>query len=119
MTMKPYLTLLAAGAVLTFAGCSKSNTLPANVSDTIRTSLNQANLKDVTVKDDTDKGVVTLAGSVPTDAAKLQAEAIARPLAGAQVVANQIAVIPPGVESDAKKMNAALDEGIESNLNAA
>jgi osmotically-inducible protein OsmY len=34
-------------------------------------------------------------------------------------VANQIAVIPPGAESDAKKVNSALDSGIESNLDAA
>jgi osmotically-inducible protein OsmY len=34
-------------------------------------------------------------------------------------VANQIAVIPPGLESDAKTVNSDLDKGIESNLNAA
>ncbi len=35
------------------------------------------------------------------------------------MVANEIAVIPPGVESAAKKVNADLDKGIESNLDAA
>jgi osmotically-inducible protein OsmY len=34
-------------------------------------------------------------------------------------VSNQIAVIPPGVESDAKRVNSDLDKGIESNLDAA
>jgi osmotically-inducible protein OsmY len=35
------------------------------------------------------------------------------------VVSDQIAVIPPGVERDAKKMNSDLDKGIEGNLDAA
>jgi hyperosmotically inducible protein len=35
------------------------------------------------------------------------------------VVANQIAVVPPGAESEAKNINADLDKGIESNLDAA
>jgi osmotically-inducible protein OsmY len=34
-------------------------------------------------------------------------------------VSNQIAVIPPGAEGDARRMNADLDKGIESNLDAA
>jgi osmotically-inducible protein OsmY len=35
------------------------------------------------------------------------------------VVADQIAVIPPGNESDAKTVNADLDKAIEKNLDAA
>jgi osmotically-inducible protein OsmY len=50
---------------------------------------------------------------------KAQAEALARSLAGAQVVANQIAVVPVGGEGDAKTVNADLDKGIEQNLDAA
>ena len=34
-------------------------------------------------------------------------------------MSNQIAVIPPGAESEAKKVNSDLDKGIESNLDAA
>jgi osmotically-inducible protein OsmY len=40
-------------------------------------------------------------------------------LAGAQVVANEIAVAPVGVETDAKAVNSDLDKGIEENLDAA
>jgi osmotically-inducible protein OsmY len=40
-------------------------------------------------------------------------------LAGTQVVANQIAVIPVGGEKDAKTVNSDLDVGIEKNLDAA
>jgi len=34
-------------------------------------------------------------------------------------VSNQIAVIPPAAESEAKKVNSDLDKGIEKNLDAA
>src|ERR1019366_5799171 len=50
---------------------------------------------------------------------KSQAESIARSIAGAQVVSNQIGVIPPGVESDAKTVNSELDQAVEHNLDAA
>jgi osmotically-inducible protein OsmY len=40
-------------------------------------------------------------------------------MSGSQVVANQIAVLPSGAENLAHKVNVDLDEGIESNLDAA
>jgi osmotically-inducible protein OsmY len=70
------------------------------------------------VAQDRDKGIVTLSGSVPTDGDKSQAESIAKSIATDQVVANQIAVLPPGGESDAKNVNSDLDKGIEKNLDA-
>jgi osmotically-inducible protein OsmY len=118
-TLKPYLSLLALLAVGTLDGCSTDSTRAADVSGSIRTSLDQAGLRDVSVTQDRDKSVVTLGGHVATDGAKGQAESIARTMAGVQVVANQIAVLPPGAESDAKRMNSDLDKGIESNLHAA
>jgi osmotically-inducible protein OsmY len=116
---KTCLSLLAMVAVGTLAGCSTSSTKAADVSGSIRTSLDQAGLKDVSVSQDRDKGVVALGGHVAADADKSHADTIARSFAGAHVVANQIAVIPPGVESEAKKINSDLDKGIESNLDAA
>jgi osmotically-inducible protein OsmY len=118
-TLKLCLLLLAVVAAAILVGCSKTSTKSADVSDSIRTSLDQAGLKHVSVSQDRDKGVVTLGGKVATEGDKSQAESIARSLAGPQVVANQIAVIPPGAENDAKTMNADLDQGIESNLDAA
>jgi osmotically-inducible protein OsmY len=118
-TFKLCLSLLAVGVVGTLAGCSTASTKTADVSDSVRTSLKQAGFRDVSATQDRDKGVLTLGGHVATDNDKLQAESIARSLAGTQVVANQIAVIPPGLESDAKTVNSDLDKGIESNLNAA
>jgi len=117
-TLKSYLPLVALAAFGTLAGCSTSSTEAADVSGSIRTSLEQAGLKDVSVTQDRDKHVVTLGGHVATDGDKGQAESIARTMAGIQVVANQIAVLPPGEESDAKRMNSDLDKGIASNLDA-
>ena len=62
---------------------------------------------------------MTLGGQVASEDDKSQAESLAKSLAGAQVVANQIAVIPVGVEKDAKAVNSDLDQGIEKNLDAA
>lgn len=116
---KAYMLLLAVIAAGALAGCSTGSTKAADVSASIRTSLDQAGFKDVSVSQDRDKGVVTLSGHVAADVDKSQADTIAKSLAGAQVVSNQIAVIPLGAESDAKRMNSDLDKGIESNLDAA
>jgi hyperosmotically inducible periplasmic protein len=108
------LTLLAVG---TLAGCSGTAASP-DVSERIRKSLDQAGFKDVSVSQDREKGIVTLSGQVASENAKSQAESLAKSLAGAQVVADQIAVIPKGVEKEAKAVNSDLDEGIEKNLDA-
>jgi hyperosmotically inducible protein len=110
------LTLLAVG---TLAGCSGTPRKSPDVSDSIRKSLDQAGFKDVSVSQDRDKGIVTLGGQVASENDKAQAEALARSLAGAQVVADQIAVIPLGAEKEAKAVNSDLDAGIEKNLDAA
>lgn len=109
------LTLLAVGIL---AGCSGPAKSP-EVADSIRKSLDQSGLKEVSVSQDRDKGIVTLGGKVASEADKAQAETIAKSLAGTQVVANQIAVIPVGVEKEAKAVNSDLDKGIENNLDAA
>jgi len=95
------------------------STKTSDVSDNIRTSLDKAGYKDVSVNQDRDKGVVTLGGHVAADADKSQAQSIAKSIAGTEVVSNQIAVIPPGGESDARNMNSDLDKGVASNLDAA
>ena len=113
-----YVAMLALLGAGTLAGCSGTSASP-DVSDSIRKSLDQAGFKDVSVSQDRDKGIVTLGGQVVSDADKGQAESLAKSLAGAQVVADQIAVIPPGLEKDAKAVNSDLDEGIKKNLDAA
>src|SRR5580692_4943516 len=108
------LVLLGAG---TLAGCSGTAASP-DVADAVRKSLDQAGLKDVSVSQDRDKGVVTLTGTTASDADKSQAESIANSIAAPQVVADEIAVRPPGDESTAKKVDSDLDKGIENNFDA-
>ena len=108
--------LLAVGIL---AGCSHTATKSPDVADSIRKSLDQAGFKDITVSQDRDKGIVTLGGQVASENHKSQAESLAKSLAGAQVVADQIAVIPVGAEKEAKAVNSDLDQGIEKNLDAA
>lgn len=110
------LPLIVAGMLV---GCSQKSTKSPDVSENIRQSLDQANLKDVSVSQDRDKGVVTLGGHVATEGDKSNAESVAKSIAVNQVVANQIAVLTPGAESDAKTVNSDLDKGIEHNLDAA
>jgi len=112
-------TMLTLFAVGILAGCTGTAAKSPDVSDSIRKSLDQAGLKNVSVSQDRDKGIVTLEGQVASDSDKTQAETLARSLSGTQVVADQIAVIPPGLEKEAKAVNSDLDEGIEKNLDAA
>jgi len=100
------------GAVLVIAvgflgGCSQAPQSPP-VAGNIRTALGQAGLKDVSVTQDREKGVVTLGGHVGNDADKARASQIAQSLAAAQVVAGPT-----------KTVYADLDKGIASNLDAA
>jgi hyperosmotically inducible protein len=98
-------------------GCS-SNRQSRDVSGDVRRSLDQAGLKDVSVSQDRDKGVVTLTGHVAGDADKQRAESIAKSAAPEQVVANEIAVNPPGPDNN-DKVQSSLDDGIQNNLDAA
>jgi osmotically-inducible protein OsmY len=116
LTTWPALLAMVAAGLLT--GCSQTVKSP-DVADDIRKALDQAGLKKVAVDQDREKGVVTLGGHVAGDGDKAQAESIAKSIAGGQVVSDQIAVVPPGGESDARTMNSDLDKGIEQNLDAA
>jgi hyperosmotically inducible periplasmic protein len=100
------------------SACANTPTKSPDVADNIRKSLDQANLKDVSVSQDRDKGVVTISGSTSSDSDKAQAESIAKSIAGSQVVANEIAVRPPNDASTAKKADSDLDGAIEKNLHA-
>jgi hyperosmotically inducible periplasmic protein len=118
-TLRLWVALITLLGVVTLAGCSATTQKSPDVADTVRTALDQAGLKDVSISQDRDKGIVTLGGHVATEGDKAQAETLAKSLAGAQVVANQIAVLPVGGEKQANAVNADLDKGIEANLDAA
>ncbi len=116
---RPGLIVHTTLALAILTGCSRNPTKSPEVSDSIRKSLDQAGLKNVSVSQDRDKGVVTLSGNVTADGDKSQAESIAKSIALGQVVADQIAVLPAGAESDSRAVNSDLDKGIEKNLDAA
>ncbi len=105
-------------ALYGLTGCSRADKSP-DVVGAVRQSLDQAEFKDVSVSQDRDKGVVTLKGHVASDDTKNQAENIAKAAAGGQVVADEIAVIPPDDAKIAKTVNSDLDKAIEKNLDAA
>jgi osmotically-inducible protein OsmY len=118
-THKLFVNLLGLLVILFLVSCSTAPAQSPDVSDSVSKALTQSNFKDVSVSQDRDKGVVTLSGRVAADVDKSQAESIAKSIATGQVVANQIAVIPPGIEKEAKAVNSDLDQGIEKNLDAA
>jgi hyperosmotically inducible periplasmic protein len=105
-------------AIATLWGCSDTPKKSPDVTDTIRKSLDQARFKDVSVSQDRDKGVVTLTGTTVSDADKAEAESIAKSIAGAQVVSDQIAVRPVGAEGVSKQVDSDLDKGIDKNFDA-
>jgi len=111
--------MLALIALGTLVGCAAATQKSPDVSDSVRSALDSAGLKGVSVSQDRDKGIVTLGGQVASDSDKAQAESLAKSLAGTQVVANEIVVIPVGGEAEAKVVNFDLDKGIEMNLDAA
>src|SRR5579862_1554742 len=116
-TLKSLLSIAVIGAVA--VGCSTGSTKSPEVKDKIHKDLTQANLGDVSVNQDRDKGVVTLGGHVASDTDKSQAEAIAKADAAGQVVADEIAVVPPGGGNKTETVNSDLDKAIEKNLDAA
>ncbi|MEP7352932.1 MAG: BON domain-containing protein [Acidobacteriota bacterium] len=116
--LKYVLVAAVASMILGVVGCSKTPTA-VDVTASLQDSMKQADLKDVTVKQDLDKGVVTIGGHVPSEIDKSRAETIAKATAPGQVVANEIAVLPVGAESTAKDINSDLDSAIDKNLDAA
>ena len=88
------IAMLALAATGALAGCSGTPAKSPDVSDSIRKSLDQAGLKDVSVSQDRDKGVVTLGGQVANEHDKMEAKTLAESQAGTQVVADQILMIP-------------------------
>lgn len=111
--------LLAAAIAVTVTGCSSTSANAPRVDEPIREALKASGLKDVSVSQDRAKGVVTLTGHVATAEDKARAEAIAKSDAAGQVVADEIAVVPVGMESDASKIRSDIDQAIEKNLDAA
>ena len=97
--------------------CTSRNTT-ITYKDSVKTALEQADLRDVSVSEDASKNTITLSGTLHSDDAKARAGEIAQSNAGTRVVANEISVEPVGNESRARKVESNLDDGIESNFKA-
>jgi hyperosmotically inducible periplasmic protein len=113
------LTAVIALGLLFGVACSQQRANTPSVKDQVNKALDSANLKDVKVDEDRDKGVVKLSGDVKTPADKQRAEDIARQNAPNMVVSNEIGVRPEGAEGTAKDIDTNLDAGIEKNYKAA
>jgi hyperosmotically inducible periplasmic protein len=103
-------TLLALGIA-----CNNANT---SYKDSVKKALEQADLKDVTVSEDSAKNTITLSGTLHSDDAKSRAGSIAQANAGPRIVANEVGVEPVGNEGQSKKEQSNLDNAIESNYKA-
>jgi hyperosmotically inducible periplasmic protein len=98
-------------------GCASRNN--PSVKDNVKKSLEQADLKDVTVSEDRDKNLVTLGGTVHSADAKQRAAEVAQASAGGRVVANEVSIRPVDQEGAAKQISSNVDSGIENNYKAA
>src|SRR5262249_51266282 len=116
MKIKELLATAIVAVLLLTAGCSQNN---ARKTDAVKQALQQADLTDVTVSDDTNKNTITLGGTVHSEDAKSRAEDVAKQAAPDSTIANEISVQPAGAESQGKSEQSNLDDGIESNYKAA
>jgi hyperosmotically inducible periplasmic protein len=117
MKMKVMTVAIAISLFLAASACSKQP--DRSYKDSVKTALEQADLKDVTVSEDIDKNTITLGGTLHSEDAKQSATDVAKTNAGSRIVVNEVSVQPVGQESEAKKVASNLDDGIESNYKAA
>jgi hyperosmotically inducible periplasmic protein len=108
---------IAVSLFLATSACSKQP--ERTYKDSVKTALEQADLKDVRVSEDTDKNTITLGGTLHSEDAKQKAANVAKANAGSRIVVNEVSVQPVGQESEAKSVTSNLDDGIESNYKAA
>ncbi|PYX34821.1 MAG: hypothetical protein DMG80_00525 [Acidobacteria bacterium] len=117
MKLKVMTVAVAITLFLAASACSKQP--DRTYKDSVKTALEQADLKDVTVSEDTDKNTITLGGTLHSEDAKQNAADVAKANAGTRIVVNEVSVQPVGQESEAKKVASNLDDGIENNFKAA
>ncbi len=100
-------------------GIACTNHKQASYKDSVKTALEQADLKDVDVSEDKDRNTITLSGKLHSDDAKQKATEVAKANAGERIVVNEVTVEPVGQESQAKNIASNVDDGIENNYKAA
>jgi len=110
-------TLLLVFPVL-LIGLACSNQRSAAYKDSVKSALEQADLKDLSVSEDQQKNTIILTGTLHSEDAKEKAGDVAKSSAGTRIVVNEISVQPEGVQSEAKNIASNVDDGIESNYKA-
>jgi len=108
-------------AVLLFClgvGCSNKEANNPSLKDNVKKSLEQADLKDVTVSEDRDKNLITLGGTVHSNDAKARAAEVAKQTAPSRVIANEVSIEPVGQEGKAKQISKDVDTAIEKEYHA-
>lgn len=116
MKLKMLTVAIALSLILAGSACSRQSA--ANYKDSVKTALEQADLKDVTVSENAEKNTITLGGTLHSAEAKQNAENVAKVNAGARIVVNEVSVQPVGLESEARSIASNLDDGIENNYKA-
>ena len=118
MVMKAFFSIFAVAVLILSVACSKRAD-SVTYKENVKHALEQAELTDVTVAEDSDKNTITLGGTVHSDEAKQTAAQVAKGAAGDRIIVNEISIRPVGAESDTKTMQSDLDVGIEKNYKAA
>jgi len=116
MTTKLWAVGLAFALAIATGACTRDQAEFQNVEEQVEESLEASGLQDVSASQDTDQGIITLSGEVPSESDKARAEEIAKSAASGQTVVNEIAVRPAG--TNAGEVQSALDDGIEENFQA-
>ncbi|HKU21795.1 MAG TPA: BON domain-containing protein [Terriglobales bacterium] len=118
--MRParYMVALSVLAIFFALGCSGNRSSNPEFKDSVKKSLQQADLQNVTVDEDRDKNLITLGGTVHSPDAKNRAMDVAKAAAPTRVIANQISVQPVDQESAAKKISSDVDTAIEKEYQA-
>lgn len=116
--MKTVLLALFCGALaMATTACDRSNRV--SYKDSVQKVLEQADLKDVSVSEDSAKNTITLGGKLHSEDAKDRAAQVVQSVAGGRIIANEISVEPVGVASQARDIESNVDSAIESNYKAA
>lgn len=116
--MKRSLILISVTALLLTAACTRKTVVLAGAKKRVQNALHEAVFDDVKVKEDRDKGVIRLSGSVRSFDDKAKVGQIAESAAGGVVVANEVGVRPEGDEKTAAEVDRYRDAEIENHMRA-
>jgi osmotically-inducible protein OsmY len=104
----------AAGGVKSASKSVKETTTDAYITSAAKMRLiTDKDTPGTDINVDTDRGVVTLFGTVPTQAAKQKAAAEASKVAGVKRVKNELQVVSSGVNKDISKRDSEIEDDVE------